>query len=99
MRILFWNTHNNKHINPVLAEIILEQRISVVALAEYAADASELLELLSDNQVYMSSYFTAGCDRIKLFGTVEDVSPGAHTRYASIQIVEKRDIFCCVHLQ
>lgn len=98
MRILFWNTHNNEKINPILAEIILEQRISVVALAEYTADASELLELLSDNQVYMTPYFTAGCNRIKLFGTVDDVSPGAHTTYASIQIMEKRDIFCCVHL-
>lgn len=98
MRILFWNTHNNEKINSTLTEIILEHRISVVVLAEYTADVSELLGLLSDNQVYMTPYCTTGCNRIKILGTVKEVSPGAQTRYATIQIVEKRDMLCCVHL-
>ena len=98
MKILFWNTHNNENINPILTEIILEERISVVALAEYAADISNLVELLGENGVYMSPYFTLGCDRIKILGTVRDVSPAAHTRYASIQVFNGSDIFCCIHL-
>lgn len=98
MKILFWNTHNNENINPILAEIVLEERISVVALAEYTADISELVDRIAENGVYMAPYFTLGCDRIKILGTVKDVSPAAHTRYASIQVFNKSDIFCCIHL-
>ena len=36
MKYLFWNTHKNDDINDVLSELIIENNISMVLLAEYA---------------------------------------------------------------
>lgn len=47
MRYLFWNTHRNKNINSIICDLIIENDISVVALAEYTAEASDLIELLN----------------------------------------------------
>ena len=44
MRYLFWNTHKNEQINPVLCDLIIENGISVVVLAEYSADMNDLIE-------------------------------------------------------
>ena len=46
MRYLFWNTHRNEQINPVLCDLIVENGISVVVLAEYSADINDLIEIL-----------------------------------------------------
>ena len=46
MRYLFWNTHKNEQINPVLCDLIIENGISVVVLAEYSADMNDLIETL-----------------------------------------------------
>ncbi len=47
MKYLFWNTHRNNNINDILSELIIENDISIVLLAEYTAEAKELINILS----------------------------------------------------
>ena len=98
MKVLFWNTHQNKDINPILYEIIVENDISLVILAEYDAQADDLIESLARRGVVMWKYITTGCDRISIWGNISRVEPGMQSQYASIQVINDKDIFCCVHL-
>ena len=50
MKILFWNTHKNENINTIISELITDNNISIVVLAEYTADVNELLQILIDNK-------------------------------------------------
>lgn len=43
MKYLFWNTHKNIDINPILRDLITENCISIVVLAEYTADINDLI--------------------------------------------------------
>ena len=70
MKYLFWNTHKNEKINSVLCDLIIENGISIVVLAEYVADLDELIELLDINGISMQQYPTIGCDRIHILGEV-----------------------------
>lgn len=100
MKVLFWNTNNNagKIINNVISELIVEYKIALVILAEYKANIIELLGNLNKKGIAMRPYPTSGCERITVIGEKMDIEPGSHTDYASFQIVNKRDIYCCVHL-
>ena len=44
MRILFWNTHKNKDINPYIASLVLDNEIDILALSEYDANIDERSE-------------------------------------------------------
>ena len=98
MKVLFWNTHQNKGINSILYELIVENNISIVILAEYDAQADDLINSLAKRGITMRKYITTGCDRISILGNVSCVEPGTQTQYASIQVINDKDIFCCVHL-
>ncbi len=98
MRILFWNTYNNKDINPVLNELIIENKINIVALAEYNADTPLLIYSLATSGIKMRQYNTIGCNRIKIIGDISDVNPGIQNKYYSLQIICKKYILCCIHL-
>ena len=98
MKVLFWNTHQNKRINSILYELIVENNISIVILAEYDAQADDLINSLAKRGITMRKYITTGCDRISILGNVSCVEPGTQTQYASIQVINDKDIFCCVHL-
>lgn len=100
MKVLFWNTNNNEGeiINIVLNELIVEYEIALVILAEYKANTIELLGSLNKKGIAMRPYPTSGCERITVIGKKMDIEPGSHTDYASFQIVNKKDIYCCVHL-
>lgn len=99
MRVLFWNTHKNEKINIILKELILENHISIVALAEYTADIDDLISAVHLQGKHLKKYTTIGCDRLKILGTIENVQPGDQSTHASIQIINEKDILCCVHLQ
>ena len=60
LKYLFWNTHRNNNINDILSELIMENDISIVLLAEYTAEAKELIEMLSSQNVNMTEY--GSCD-------------------------------------
>lgn len=98
MKILFWNTCKNKSINYLLSQLINENEISIVALAEYDADIDELIGLLSEYGILMRTYLTAGSPRIEILGSLRRVEPACQSEYASVQIINGTDILCCVHL-
>ena len=99
MKYLFWNTHRNEKINSVLCDLIIENGISIVVLAEYIADINELIQLLDIKGVSMQQYPTIGCDRIHIVGEVGiHVEPQLHADHWTIQVVGSNNILCCVHL-
>ena len=94
---LFWNTHQNDDINDVLSELIIENNISMVLLAEYTADANDLINKLADKNVDIFSYGSCS-ERIKMFGRIENIQYRMDSDYAVIRIINDKDILCCIHL-
>lgn len=97
MRILFWNTHQNKNINTVLSELIIENNASIIILAEYSAKIDDLITLLSSYGIIMRQYDSC-CERIKLLGSLDCVELRLDDNHYTIQIINNKDILCCVHL-
>lgn len=97
MKYLFWNTHRNDSINEILSELIIENDISVILLAEYTADANELINLLALKNVSLNDYGSCS-ERIKIFGQVGNIEYRTDTDHAIIRIINNKDILCCVHL-
>lgn len=99
MRYLFWNTHRNNQINHVLCDLIVENGISVVVLAEYSADINDLIENLDTCGISMKQVTTAGCDRIHMLGEKGlCIKPQIQTDRSSIQVIDDNIILCGVHL-
>lgn len=99
MRYLFWNTHKNKKINPILCNLISENHISIVVLAEYDADAEEEIKMLNTCGYSMQQYTTTGCERIHILAKRGlDIEPQLQTSNSSMQFVNRDIILCCVHL-
>lgn len=96
MRYLFWNTHRNQMINSTLCELIVENRISIVILAEYCAETDELIVLLADYGIEMKRYDSL-YPRITMLGVIAEVEMKADVD-AAIHIINGKDILCCVHL-
>lgn len=93
MNYLFWNTHKNIDINPILRDLITENCISIVVLAEYTADINDLIRLLYDSGVIMEHIPTVGCDRIHILGRIDfHIEPQLQTDYASIQVIGRDTI-------
>ena len=96
---MFWNTHKNKNINSILCDLIIENHISIVVLAEYAADIADLIDLLHSYGASMERVPTTGCERIHILGRIGlHIEPQLQTDRSSIQVVEESTILCCVHL-
>lgn len=98
MKIMFWNTHHNKAVNEVLCALIIENDVSVVALAEYEGDTCELINRLDLMGIRFRAFFSAGCDRITVFGSIKNVDAGPQSSHYTIQIINNNDIMCCAHL-
>ncbi|WP_300792678.1 hypothetical protein [uncultured Bacteroides sp.] len=95
MRFLFWNTKKNVKINFVIKQLVRENNIHIVILAEYNADINELL-----SELKLVEYVTIGCNRINILGKIPHpcVQPSSQSKYASFQIINGKIILCCVHL-
>lgn len=98
MKVLFWNTQKNKNINYVLCELIEENSVDFIFLAEYDADIEELKRLLYSKGIFMKNYPTIGFNKITVIGKEMDIIPGKQSNYMSFQIINNKDIYCCVHL-
>lgn len=96
MRIAFWNTHKNKKINEVIRQLILEERIDLMVMAEYS-DADGLKSLVSSLYGYKMC-LTPGCKRISMVGRISDIEPGATQEHYAIQIINHNLILCALHL-
>jgi exonuclease III len=96
--VIFWNTHKNKNINSTICELIVENGVSIVALAEYTANIDDLINtLLSHYGIKMCKYISC-CKRITMIGAIGDVEVRFDNAHTTIQIINKRDILCCTHL-
>lgn len=82
-----------RSLSQIICEIAKENNVDIIFLAEYEDNIQSLICALD-----MQSYFTLGCDRIKVIGKKKNVEPGIQgTRY-SIQIIENKYILCAMHL-
>lgn len=97
MRVLFWNTHKNNNINNILSDLILENQVSMVVLAEYTANIEGLISKLLSKGLPMKQYPSC-CGRIKLLGSLDSVELRLDGSHYTIQIINDNDILCCVHL-
>ena len=96
--MLFWNTHKNENINPIICEIVAENNISMMVLAEYNAKMEDLLNtLFNEYGLSFQQYFSA-CERIKIGGIKCNIEPRFENGHMTIQIINGKDILCCVHL-
>ena len=98
MRFLFWNTNKNGDINDILCKIVIEQKINIVILAEYADVVEDLILNLDLHGVRMKVYPTVGCDRITMLGTEISVRQSRQDTYYSMQIINEQYLLCGLHL-
>lgn len=70
MNYLFWNTREvkeiNPNINPILKDLIIENKCDMVILAEYKSDINELLKSLEGENVNMYKIKQIACKRIHI---------------------------------
>ena len=98
LKVLFWNTYKNADINYVIAELVAENNISIVVLAEYIAEIDDLLKILLLQYGLKMRLYDNCCDRITIIGKIKDVEMRFDNSHATIQIVNGKDILCCTHL-
>lgn len=98
MRILFWNTKNNKNINSYVVNLVQDYNIDVLVMAEYNADKENLSTLFEEYHQNLVSCNTSGCERISIWSNYVEVDSGFQDKYYSIQIFCNKYILCCVHL-
>ena len=66
MRLLFWNTYNNRDINKYIWGMVEENKIDIVILAEYNSDIKQLDQLLMNSSKRLHRWSTIGSERIKI---------------------------------
>jgi hypothetical protein len=98
VRFLFWNTNKNGDINDILCKIVIEQKINIVILAEYADVVEDLILNLDLHGVRMKVYPTVGCDRITMLGTEISIRQSRQDTYYSMQIINEQYLLCGLHL-
>lgn len=98
MKFLFWNTNRNTDIDQSICDIVWENGINMIALAEYAGNVRHLINRLAANNIFMSQYITIGCKRVVILGEMSDVQPGAQGDRFSIQILKNKYLLCAMHL-
>ena len=99
MKYLFWNTHKNVHINSILCDLVVENDISMIILAEYEANIDELVDSLRDREIRMEVAITTGCERLRILKIRGlKVEPLRQSDHVTIQLVNDSIILCGVHL-
>ena len=100
MKYLFWNTNKNVDINPILCDLIAENDISMIVLAEYVADIDELVDSLRERGILMKVAKVMDCERLQFLGVKRlKVKPLLDLTFATIKLVNDSIILCCVHLK
>lgn len=100
MKYLFWNTHKNTDINSILCDLVEENGISILVLAEYTASIDELIMNLYERGISMNKATTFGCERIYVLKNENlEMQPLLQTDHATIQLIHKSIILCGVHLK
>lgn len=60
MKILFWNTHNN-NVNEYIVNLVIDNDIDVLVMAEYEDNENELRMLLDKAGISLTLQNTIGC--------------------------------------
>lgn len=81
-------------INNYIVDLIYENGIDIIVLAEYNDHEQKLRNQLIDKGIYMEKYITSGCDRIKMYGSIQNVMPANQNKYYSVQIIDNKYILC-----
>ncbi len=92
MKVLFWNTHNNR-INDIISCAVKTMQIDFLVLAEYKDDCQELCALTG-----MHKYISVGCNKILMLGYRDDVDIGEQDDRFSFQIIGGQFILGGIHL-
>ena len=71
MKFAFWNVHQNPVINHYIVDLIYENELDIIVLAEYKDNEQKLIDELTQKGIYMEKYLTSGCDRIMMFGSIQ----------------------------
>ncbi len=98
MKIVFWNTKENTGINPYICDIIINNKVDIIILAEYIADIYDLQDILYNYGVCMKQYTSPGCERITLLGNYKNVEPAFQNTYCSLQVIQDSYILGGIHL-
>ena len=86
MKVLFWNTHNNININTILGEIIIENSVDIIALAEYSDNIDNLIDSLKECGIEMQKYVCSS-QRITVIGNINNAIPALQDDKYSFQII------------
>lgn len=78
MNFLFWNT-NNRNVDDVLIDLIINESLDIVILAEYVRDSTSLLKKLMKRDVEYYKLSNIGCKRINIFTRLTP----SHFKYSS----------------
>lgn len=98
MRLLFWNTHKNEHINKYILRLVEENEIDILIVAEYNSNMEELDTMLDGSRKKLSRCNTIGSERIKIWSNYCSTAPGFQDKYFSLQIINSEYIICGVHM-
>lgn len=98
MRILFWNTNGNVNINIYIANLVRDNKIDILAVAEYNANKRELLNLLAQHDITFIENYTEGCSRIDLWSNFVNIKPGVQEKHYSLHVLNDDCVLCCLHL-
>ena len=98
LRVCFWNTNKNENINEYISDIIVEQEIDILALAEYESDIEELKKMLALYNIVIEQAITIGCDRITILKRKANIQPAFQNKYCSMQIIDNMYLLACLHL-
>ncbi len=87
MKFAFWNVHQNKAINNYIVDLIYENDIDIIVLAEYNDNEQKLINQLLEKGIYIEKYLTSGCDRIIMYGSIKKVMPANQNKYYSYKLL------------
>lgn len=98
LRFLFWNTCNNKTINPSIVDMVIENDIDFVSLSEYSDDVYKLCEALSKRKNRKYFVISTINKRITILSSIPHIEPGYHSDYCVSQLINGNLIVVSVHL-
>lgn len=85
-------------VNAVLKDLVCENRIDLLVLAEYVDNLNALRAEFLDQRIYFEEGITVGCERIIILSRIREIEPGFQNKYCSMQIINNEYILVCIHL-
>lgn len=71
-------------VNAVLKDLVCENRIDLLVLAEYVDNLNALRAEFLDQRIYFEEGITVGCERIIILSRIREIEPGFQNKYCSM---------------